>query len=84
MLSEYIQHSKKKKSFQNSRTNYRLRSFRPIIVTRNYQYDLAYLNRKITSIYIIPKKKVLCSGRQSPDFKQLHQVIKLTMDITTH
>ena len=36
------------------------------------------------SVNKIPHKEVICVRHISPDFEQLLQIIKLTMDIPTH
>ena len=43
-----------------------------------------YLNRKVSPVYIVPEKKVSCWFRRTSNLKQLHQVIKLTVNISTN
>ncbi len=43
-----------------------------------------HLYTKVTSIYIITKKEVLGTGWRTADLKQLHEVIKLTVNVSAN
>lgn len=43
-----------------------------------------YLNAEVSPVYIVPQEEVARVGRRTPDFKQLHQVKKLAVDVSTH
>lgn len=37
---------------------------------------------EVAAVYIVPEEEVICVWRKSPNAKELHQVMKLSMDIT--
>ena len=43
-----------------------------------------YLNGKVASVDIVSQEEVACVLRGSPHVKQLHEVIELSVDVTTH
>lgn len=43
-----------------------------------------HLDTEIAPVYIVPKEEVARVGRRTSHFKQLHQVEKLAVDISTH
>lgn len=43
-----------------------------------------YLNTEVSPVYVVPQEEVACVGRRTSHFKQLHQVKKLAVDVSTH
>lgn len=43
-----------------------------------------YLDTEVAPVYVVPQEEVACVGRRTAHFKQLHQVEKLAVDVSTH
>lgn len=43
-----------------------------------------YLDTEVAPVYVVPQEEVACVGRRAAHFKQLHQVEKLAVDVSTH
>lgn len=54
------------------------------IQARKLKRRRAYLNAEITSVDIITQEQVSRFGRIATDFKQFHQIVILTMNVTAH
>lgn len=48
---------------------------------RNEESDC--LHRIVASVHIVSHEEVVCVWRLAPDLKELHQVVKLTVDVPT-
>lgn len=43
-----------------------------------------YLDTEVAPVYVVPQEEVACVGRRTAHFKQLHQIEKLAVDVSTH
>jgi hypothetical protein len=51
---------------------------------RNVPSSSSYLNTKVTAVHVIAQEEVARVSRIATDFKQLHEIVVLSVNITTH
>lgn len=47
-------------------------------------WRVSYLNTEVTTIYVVTQKQVARLSRVAADFKELHEVVVLPMNVTAH